>query len=104
MASVALDDIDGTLADVTVRIELSDGTYELDLSHANEQALRERISKYLSHARHVAGPRAGGASAAEMRAWARQALADDHVPERGPLPDRIRAAYLAAHAQEGQPA
>lgn len=100
MAYAPLDDLDGTPADVTVRLELSDGLYEIDLSHANERAFRSLISDYLERARLVAPRLHVDASSAEMRSWARQALADDDVPERGPLPDRIKAAYLAAHGPQ----
>lgn len=100
MALAPVDDFDGTPADGTVRFTLFDGTYELDLTAEHEAQLRAHLKRYLRKARRLDESRT--ASAAEMREWARRELEGAHVPERGPLPPAIKAAYAAAHA--GAPA
>jgi hypothetical protein len=102
------DDIDGTDADETVTFALDGVNYEIDLSAANADKLREALSLYIGHGRKVSGRRrsaggvrrpsgsgASGPSAAEIRAWARENGHD--VPERGRVSAEVREAYAAAH-------
>ena len=102
------DDIDGTDADETVTFALDGVNYEIDLSAANADKLREALSLYIGHGRKVSGRRrsagagrrtggssSSGPSAADIRAWARENGHD--VPERGRVSAEVREAYAAAH-------
>ena len=101
---ILVDDIDGGDATETVQFGLDGTSYEIDLSDANAGALREALSGYVGHARKVTSGRRGrrstaaattGASAKDVRAWARE---NNHsVPERGRIPADVREAYDAAH-------
>lgn len=104
---VLVDDIDGSEATETVSFGLDGTSYEIDLNDANAAALREALATYIGHGRKVgAAPRrgarrtaaassAGGASAKEIRDWAR---ANGHdVPDRGRVSAEVRAAYDKAH-------
>ncbi len=102
---VLIDDIDQTDAEETVSFALDGKDYTIDLNAKNASALRDAMAPYLAHARPVSrrGRRAGGggakaangASAAEIRAWARDNGFD--VPERGRVSAEVREAYAAAH-------
>jgi hypothetical protein len=106
---VLVDDIDGTDADETVGFALDGVDYEIDLSEEHASELRNAVSLYIGHARRTGGRRksgrrapapssqaaAGGASAAEIRAWARDNGWD--VPERGRVSAEVREAYDAAN-------
>lgn len=104
------DDIDGGEATETVTFGLDGTSYEIDLNDDNAAALREVLAPYVGHARKVSGARrggrrsggsngsasaAGGASAKEIREWARENGHD--VPERGRIPGEVRDAFEAAH-------
>jgi hypothetical protein len=108
---VLVDDIDGTDATQTVAFGLDGASYEIDLNDDNASALREALAPYVGHARKVgrggggakrggggraaASSSASGASAKEVREWARE---NGHaVPERGRIPADVREAYDAAH-------
>ncbi len=107
---ILVDDIDGSDATQTVAFGLDGASYEIDLNDGNASALREALAPYLGHARKVtrggAGAKRsgrstassstdGGASAKEIREWAR---ANGHdVPERGRIPADVREAYEAAN-------
>ncbi len=106
---VLVDDIDGSDATQTVAFGLDGASYEIDLNDANAAALREALAPYVGHGRKVGrgggakrgGGRASaassgaGASAKEIREWARE---NGHaVPERGRIPADVREAYDAAH-------
>jgi hypothetical protein len=104
---VLVDDIDGTDAVETVGFALDGVDYEIDLSDEHAAELREAISLYVGHARRTGGRRrsarkvasngtsdgGGSASAAEIRAWARDNGWD--VPERGRVSAEVREAYAA---------
>jgi hypothetical protein len=98
---VLVDDIDGAEADETVSFALDGKDYEIDLTAANAQKLRDAVAPYVGHARRAAGrsarraARNGGASAADIRAWARENGWD--VPDRGRVSAEVREAYNAAH-------
>lgn len=107
---VLVDDIDGSDATQTVTFGLDGASYEIDLNDDNAAALREALAPYVGHGRKVGrgggaakrgggraatGSSAGGASAKEIREWARE---NGHaVPERGRIPADVREAYDAAH-------
>ncbi|HEY6931924.1 MAG TPA: Lsr2 family protein [Marmoricola sp.] len=101
---VLVDDIDGNDADETVSFSLDGKDYEIDLNSANAQQLRDALAPFIGHARRASGGRSGnrrrtrndsGASAAEIREWARENGWD--VPERGRVSAEVREAYAAAH-------
>jgi hypothetical protein len=105
---ILVDDVDGGEADETVSFALDGISYEIDVSAANAEAIREALSPWVEHARRVGGRATGrGRSAAksrpaaervdmsDVRAWAR-----DHgyqVSDRGRVSSEVRAAYEAAH-------
>ena len=95
---VLVDDIDGTEAEETVSFAIDGRDYEIDLSTANAEKLREALALYVGHARRGGGRRrnrAGGPSPADIRAWAREN--GFSVPDRGRVSANVREAYLAAH-------
>jgi len=105
---VLVDDIDGSDAAETVSFALDGVDYEIDLSDQHAGELREAISLYVGHARRTGGRRKIGkrsgaaapengaaASAADIRAWARENGWD--VPERGRVSADVREAYAAAN-------
>ncbi len=106
---VLVDDIDGSDASETVGFALDGVDYEIDLSDKHAGELRDALSLYVGHARRTGGRRRGGrrssassagsatgeASAADIRAWARENGHD--VPERGRDSAEVREAYAAAH-------
>ncbi len=106
---ILVDDIDESEATETVSFGLDGASYEIDLNDAHAADLREALAAYIGHARKVptstgrrtarkaAAPAAaaGGASAADVRIWARE---NGHqVPDRGRIPADIREAYDAAN-------
>ncbi len=106
---VFVDDIDGTEAVGTYSFGLEGTQYEIDLSEANADKLREVLAPFVAHGRKATARRrssarssngsargsSAGPSAAEIRAWAR---AEGHeVSERGRVPAELREAYAAAH-------
>jgi hypothetical protein len=107
---VLVDDLDGSDAVETVSFALDGVDYEIDLSEAHAGDLREALSLYVGHGRRTGGRRKGGrraagpagasaasdgASAADIRAWARENGWD--VPERGRVSAEVREAFAAAH-------
>ncbi|GAA3655963.1 Lsr2 family protein [Nocardioides ginsengisoli] len=104
---ILVDDIDGSDATQTVTFGLDGANYEIDLNDKNANALRDAIAPYVGHARKVsrggsapkrgraAAAAAGGASAKEIREWARDN--GFTVPERGRIPADVRQAFDGAH-------
>jgi hypothetical protein len=103
---VLVDDIDGADAAETVTFALDGVDYEIDLSEKHAADLRNAVSLYVGHARRTGGRRKSGrrasvaspegaASAADIRAWARENGWD--VPERGRVAAEVREAYAAAN-------
>ncbi|MGE5288263.1 MAG: histone-like nucleoid-structuring protein Lsr2, partial [Micromonosporaceae bacterium] len=96
------DDLDGSLADETLRFAFGGTEYEIDLSKKNAGKFRRQLAPYLEHARKAgrAQPRRGGRSAAsrqrsrDIRAWARQQGIS--VSERGRIPAGVVQQYEAA--------
>ena len=101
---VLVDDLDGSDAAETVSFALDGVGYDIDLSTKHAGDLRKALAVYVGHARRTGGRRrsgksapsaAGGTSAAEIRAWARENGWD--VPERGRVSAEVREAYTSAH-------
>lgn len=108
---VLVDDIDGGEADETVTFALDGKDYEIDLTDANAQKLRDALALYVGHARSVSragrggGGRSrrrssgaaasGGPSPSEIRDWAKDQGME--VNERGRISAEVREAYDAAH-------
>lgn len=96
---VLVDDIDGSDAEETVTFALDGREYEIDLSRANADKLRDALALYVGHARRGGGRRArnraGGPTPSDIRAWAREN--GFTVPDRGRVSATVREAYLAAH-------
>jgi hypothetical protein len=104
---VLVDDIDGSDAVETVTFALDGVDYEIDLSDKHADQLRKAFAPYVGHARRTGGRRRGGrrssssssssngASAADIRAWARENGWD--VPERGRVSAEVREAYEQAN-------
>jgi hypothetical protein len=102
---ILVDDLDGSDAEETVSFALDGVDYEIDLSVKHAGDLRNALSLYVGHARRTGGRRKsgrrssttadGGATAAEIRAWARENGWD--VPERGRVSAEVREAYAAAN-------
>lgn len=104
---VLVDDIDSSDAAETVGFALDGVDYEIDLSDEHAEELRAALSLYVGHARRTGGRRKNGrrspaspssdgvASAADIRAWARENGWD--VPERGRVSADVREAYAAAN-------
>lgn len=104
-----VDDLDGGDADETVPFSVDGVSYEIDLSAANAQKLRNSLASFVAEARRVGGrsrggrgrtPRAGRTGRGEadvgaVREWAR---ANGHkVADRGRVSATVMAAYRAAH-------
>ncbi|WP_265522500.1 histone-like nucleoid-structuring protein Lsr2 [Oerskovia flava] len=104
---ILVDDIDGGAADETVTFALDGVSYEIDLSSAHAQELRDAMASWVGNARKVSSrgttrtsrrPRGGGngvSKATEIREWAR---ANGYtVNDRGRISQDVQTAYDAAH-------
>jgi len=98
-----IDDIDGGKAEGTVRFALDGTDFEIDLSTAHSDELRNALATYISHARKVGSTarrartrRAGGdvVNTAQVRTWARENGFD--IKDRGRVPANVVAKYQAA--------
>lgn len=106
---ILVDDVDGGEADETVTFSLDGVNYEIDLSEANAESLRDSLGEWIGHARRVGGRsggkgRSGGrakaaaatkADLADVRSWARDN--GFQVSDRGRVSSEVLAAYEAAH-------
>ena len=99
---VLVDDIDGSDATETVSFGLDGTSYEIDLNDKHAAKLRDALATYVGHARTGGGGRrtrsssqaaTGGASAKEIREWARSN--GFKVPDRGRIPADVREAFDA---------
>ncbi|MBO3143008.1 histone-like nucleoid-structuring protein Lsr2 [Dermatophilus congolensis] len=106
---VLLDDMDGKQAEEVVKFELDRVQYEIDLSAANAERLRQTLADWVAKARRVSSGRAAKGKAAGMarssellkdiRQWAR---AHGHeINERGRIPAHLERAYREAHNLTG---
>lgn len=103
-----IDDLDGSDAEGTVRFGLDGAEYEIDLSSAHAQELRDALAAYVGSARRVGGGarrpvRAGrkasasGLNTTEVREWAKAQGID--VKERGRVPAELVVKFKAATGQ-----
>ena len=107
-----VDDLDGSEVDVKNVLLALDGTnYEIDLSAANADRLKEKLARFVDAATPVKAPRSGAARRGSrgkavhqppdrdqvqaIREWARSAGYE--VPARGRIPRTIHEAFHAAH-------
>jgi hypothetical protein len=106
-----VDDLDGSEADEQVEFAVDGRSYEIDLSAANAERLRESLAPYVSAARRSSGGRRGsgpastssnGSSASERaanRAVREWAIAQGmKISERGRIPSSVLEAYQNAHS------
>lgn len=110
-----VDDLDGTTSpDVsTVLFGLDGVQYEIDLSEANTQSLRDQLGDYVGAARRVGGrlkrgtkPRSAGSrgsagEAGQIREWAQQNGYE--LAGRGRIPAHVVTAYHEARREEQKP-
>ncbi|WAB08850.1 Lsr2-like DNA bridging protein [Streptomyces phage Success] len=102
-----IDDLDGGEADETVTFALDGKTYEIDLSTANADKLRDLLDPFVKGGRKTGGRSSAGTrgrvspkraegepTPEELRKWA----ADNgyEVSARGRVPASIKEAYAAA--------
>lgn len=103
---ILIDDIDGSLADRTIRFSLNNNAYEIDLNEANAQQLETALAPFIDMATKVtrkttrttatAGTSsAGRAFSQAVRAWAKDQGIP--VPDRGRVPNAVVEQYNAAH-------
>jgi hypothetical protein len=104
---ILVDDLDGGEAEESVSFSLDGVTYEIDLSAANAEALREAVAPWVGHARRVSGragrgrgpgrARAAAAKAdlGDVRQWAREN--GYQVSDRGRVSAEVMTAYDGAH-------
>ena len=98
------DDLEGGPAEETVQFSLDGRQYEIDLSTANAEKLREALRPYAAAGRRAqskpartAGPRAsagGNPETAKIRAWAKENGYE--VSDRGRIHQSVKDAYYAA--------
>lgn len=97
-----IDDTDGTPADETIQFSLDGVTYEIDLTQAHAEALRESFGRFLDAARRTGGRSTRTASTRpaakpdevtredreNMREWARR-NGWPSLGSRGRVPDEV---------------
>lgn len=100
-----IDDVDpNASADETVEFSLDGVQYEIDLSTANANRLRDELATWTAHARKISGRRRTRASSSRgidreqtqaIRDWARR---NGHsVSDRGRISASVMEAYNNAH-------
>jgi hypothetical protein len=97
------DDISGGTADETVSFGLDGSSYEIDLTKANADKLRNALSQYVAHGRKMGSGRArrGGSARTDreqlqaIREWARRNGYE--VSDRGRISSKVVEAFNAAH-------
>ena len=98
------DDLEGGPAEETVQFGLDGRQYEIDLSTANAEKLREALRPYAAASRRAqsksprtTGPRSssgGNPETAKIRAWAKENGYE--VSDRGRIHQSVKDAYYAA--------
>jgi hypothetical protein len=92
-----IDDIDGTEGAETVSFSLEGHDYEIDLTPANHEVLRQALAPYIAAARPspngAVKPKATGGDVKAIRAWA--AAKGIVIPARGRIPADVRDRYTA---------
>ena len=101
--TLLIDDLDGGEAAGTVRFGLDGAEYEIDLSAAHSDELRQALERYTAHARRTGGaarPAArgqrGGAAvdSGKVREWAKEQGIE--IKDRGRVPAGVLEQYKAA--------
>lgn len=105
-----VDDLDGSAADEQVEFAVDGRSYEIDLSAANAERLRDSLAPFISAARRPGGSRSSGsgstggspgstaAERAANRAVREWAIAQGmKISERGRIPSSVLEAYQKAH-------
>ena len=103
-----VDDLDGSFAEETVEFGLDGVAYQIDLSPAHAQKIRELLGDYVTHARRagvqkraagsIPRPRSAGVDREQnqaIREWARKRGLK--VSERGRIASEILEAYHRAN-------
>ncbi|MFE6691382.1 Lsr2 family protein [Streptomyces sp. NPDC057743] len=100
-----VDDLDGGEANETVTFALDGKSYEIDLSDANADKLRESLADFVKAGRKTGGrssgrgkaraASAGSPDTAKIRAWAKEN--GYNVNDRGRVPADIREAFEKAN-------
>lgn len=104
-----VDDLDGTSSEdvSTVLFGLDGVSYEIDMSEANADRLRDSLAEYVESARRTGGrvkrgtkPRSqngtGPSEASQIREWAQENGFE--LSARGRIPSHVVEAYKRAHA------
>jgi len=97
-----IDDLDGSDAAGTVRFGLDGTEYEIDLSTAHSEELRNALDQYIRHARKTGtagrAPRSQRANStadtAKVREWAKEQGIE--IKDRGRVPATVVEKYRAA--------
>ncbi|MET7765077.1 Lsr2 family protein [Streptomyces sp. NPDC005336] len=101
-----VDDLDGGEANETVTFALDGKSYEIDLTTANADKLRDALEPYTKGGRRTGGRASGGRGkaraaaggsqdTAKIRAWAKENGYE--VNDRGRVPATVREAYEKAN-------
>ncbi|MGI5402054.1 histone-like nucleoid-structuring protein Lsr2 [Streptomyces sp. CA-135486] len=101
-----VDDLVGGEADETVTFALDGKTYEIDLTAANADKLRQSLAEFVKAGRRTGGRSStsrgkgraaagGNKDTAEIRAWAK--ANGFEVNDRGRVPAHVREAYEKAN-------
>lgn len=100
-----IDDLDGGEAHETVTFAMDGKSYEIDLSEANAQKLRESLAEFMKAGRKTGGrpggrgklrpATVGSPDTAKIRAWAKEN--GYSLNDRGRVPAEIREAYGRAN-------
>ncbi|MGK7222787.1 histone-like nucleoid-structuring protein Lsr2 [Kocuria flava] len=102
------DDLDGGPADHTVSFALDGRDYEIDLSDANAERLRDALRPFVAASRkapvgatgrrqRTTGTSTSSGETAAIRAWAKQH--GHQVSDRGRIYQTVKEAYYAATGQ-----
>jgi hypothetical protein len=104
IAVTLVDDLDGSLAEETMRFGVGGTEYEIDLSRKNATAFRAGLGPFVEHARkgsrgparRPARPTSARERSSEIRAWAKaQGIT---ISDRGRIPGSVVAQYDAANS------
>ena len=103
-----IDDLDGSIAEGTVRFGLDGAEYEIDLNQEHAREMRDVLARYVSAGRRASGSarrpaRTGrraptaGLNTTEVREWAKAQGIE--VKDRGRVPAELVVKFKAATGQ-----
>ena len=103
-----IDDLDGSVAEGTVRFGLDGAEYEIDLNAEHAKALRDALASYVGAARRSGGSArrparggrrgsASGLNTTEVREWAKSQGIE--VKDRGRVPADLVTRFKVATGQ-----